>query len=128
MMLNQEITKMVRMYNEEQLRSFLYDDITELGICFNHGAYKAAIFIAGSILEAVLTDWVSEMRQRNYFEEELTVPNRARNNRKKRADLSDLIEIVRKQQFPLWEDEAKKASVIREKRNLIHVRRSLKEE
>ena len=36
--------------------------LKELNICFKNKAYKAALILAGSILEAVLIDWLSEKR------------------------------------------------------------------
>lgn len=60
--LDAEIADRIQAYNEEQLRTFLSSDIRELNTCFSHGAYKAAIILAGSILEAVLIDWISEIK------------------------------------------------------------------
>lgn len=55
-MLNNEIAEMVQACTETQLRSFLQNDIAKLSICCSNGIYKAAIFIARSLLEAVPTD------------------------------------------------------------------------
>ena len=57
----------IRAYYEKWLRSFLRADIKELNTCYSNGAYKAAIILAGSILEAVLIDWFSEIKHTNYF-------------------------------------------------------------
>lgn len=124
--LDKEIAATIRAYNEEQLRSFLEGDLDELGICFRGGAYKAALILAGSILEAVLTDWVSEMHGKDYFKEDFCVPDRRRGGTK-RADLIDLINEIEEIERPHWMAEAGKAHVIRKKRNLVHAKLCLRE-
>lgn len=45
------------------------EDIKELDACFASGAYKATLILTGSVLEAFLLDWLSEIDGKNYFEE-----------------------------------------------------------
>ena len=119
--LDAEVASRIDAYYEEQLREFLSSDIEELNTCFSHGAYKATIILAGSILEAVLIDWLSEIKHVNYFEEDYYVYDR-RNNRRKRADLIDYINEIKFIERPNWIKEADMAHEIRKKRNLIHAK------
>ena len=52
----------------------------------SEGKRKAAIILAGSILEAVLIDWLSEIKGINYFEKEY----HGENNEKKKCSLERL--------------------------------------
>ena len=52
----------------------------------SEGNRKAAIILAGSILEAVLIDWLSEIKGINYFEKEY----HGENNEKKKCSLERL--------------------------------------
>lgn len=118
--LNVELANHIKAYREDQLRSFLSDDLKELNTCFRGKAYKATLILAGSILEAVLIDWISELHQRNYFEEEYIIKDKY--GREKRADLIDYINEIKYIRRPRWADEAAKAHEIRKKRNLVHAK------
>ena len=48
------------LYNKSQIRESIVSDLEEILKCYNAGAYKAAIILIGSILEAFLIDWISE--------------------------------------------------------------------
>lgn len=122
--LNIEIANNIKAYKEEQLRKFLNDDLKELNTCFRGKAYKATLILAGSILEAVLIDWLSEINHKNYFNEDYYVKDR--NGYVKRADLIDYIDAIKYIQRPQWMDEANKAHEIRKKRNLVHAKLCLK--
>lgn len=119
--LNAEIADRIQAYNEEQLRSFLSSDIRELNTCFSHGAYKAAIILAGSILEAVLIDWISEIKHVNYFAEKYMVRDR-KSGKMKPAALIDYINEIKYLERPRWMKEADMAHQIRKKRNLVHAK------
>ena len=56
-------------FRKDQLRDLLAGDVRELKTCYRNGAYKTAVIAAGSILGAVLIDWLSEIDQRDYFKE-----------------------------------------------------------
>ena len=100
----------VRLHKRDLISSLLRDDFTEINQCLNVNAYKSVLILCGSILEAILLDWLSEIEQRNYFEEEKD-PN--------------LSEVIRKLQAQLGaaKDEAIR---IKDKRNLVHPRRLLR--
>lgn len=118
--LSLELANTIKVHNEEQLRIFLTDDLKELNICYKNKAYKAAVILAGSILEAVLIDWLSEIKGIDYFENDYIVTDRK--GREKRADLIDYIEAIKEIEKPKWVKEATKAHAIRQKRNLVHAK------
>ncbi len=118
--LSMDIASSIKKHYEEQLQPFLTNDLRELNICFNGKAYKATLILAGSILEAVLIDWLSEIHGINYFENDYYVIDRYGN--RKRADLVDYINEIKYIKRPRWIDEANKAHEIRKKRNLVHAK------
>lgn len=115
-----ELLNTLKVHSANQLQKMLQDDWKELNECFRVKAYKATLILAGSILEAVLIDWLSEIKGENYFEKDYMVTDR--NGRKKRADLIDYINEIKYIERPHWIDEATKAHEIRKKRNLVHAK------
>lgn len=107
-------------YNSDA-KEIVLRDMGELRECFNRKTYKAAIILAGSILEAFLIDWLSEINDTNYFEEDFMVFDKYR-QRYRRADLKDYISAIEDLKKPSWFDAAKKATEIRKKRNLVHAK------
>lgn len=65
--LDRSLVQRMGLWRTWQLRRLLAGDVRELNICYRNGAYKTAVIAAGSILEAVLIDWLSEIDQRDYF-------------------------------------------------------------
>lgn len=124
--LNLDVVDSIRVFKEEQLRTFLSDDLRELNACYRSKAYKATLILAGSILEAVLIDWVSELHNKNYFETDYYVFDRY--GKRKRADLIDYINEIKALRRPHWMVEADKAHEIRKKRNMVHAKLCLKSE
>ena len=108
------------MYNTNA-KDIILRDMKELKECFHRGTYKAAIIMAGSILEAFLIDWLSEINDTNYFEEDYLVFDSYR-QRYRRADLKDYISVIAELKKPNWFDAAAKATEIRKKRNLVHAK------
>ena len=98
------------------------NDINELVACFEKGAYKAVFALAGSILEAFVTDWLGEIHGKDYFKEAYRVPGMGRN-----ADFEAYIDAIKEIKKPEWDKEAEKAHFIRKKRNLIHASKLYKE-
>ena len=100
----------VRLHKKELISSLLKDDFAEINHCLSVSAYKSTLILSGSILEAILLDWLSEIDQRNYFEEE------------KDPILNDVIKKLGTQL-----GEAKEQAIrIKDKRNLVHPRRFLR--
>ena len=106
---------------DKNAKEIILRDMNELKQCFTAGAYKASIILAGSILEAFLIDWLSEINGNNYFEEDYVVFDKYR-NQERRADLKDYIDAIQELKKPSWYDAAKKATEIRKKRNLVHTK------
>mgnify|MGYP001077431275 FL=1 len=115
-----ELLETLKVHSTNQLQEMLHDDWKELNDCFRVGAYKATLILAGSILEAVLIDWLSEINREDYFQKDYMVTDR--NGRLKRADLIDYINEIKYIERPHWIDEANKAHEIRKKRNLVHAK------
>lgn len=119
--LNIELVDKLKMYKSDVLEKFLKEDIKELNTCFEHKAYKATLILAGSILEAVLIDWLSEIYGKNYFKVVLM------NSNGREANLIDYINKIKGLKKPHWYHEAEKANEIRKSRNLVHAKLCLKE-
>lgn len=102
--------------NFEITKKLILEDLDELRICYKYGAYKAAIILAGSILEAFLIDWLSEINHKDYFNTNFPVKN------KYQAGLSDYIKAVKYIKFPDWYDAAEKAFKIKNNRNNVHAK------
>ena len=118
--LSMELLETLKVYSTNQLQEMLHYDWKELNNCFRVGAYKATLILAGSILEAVLIDWLSEIKGHDYFEEDYMVTDRK--GETKRADLVDYINEIKYIERPHWIAEATKAHEIRKKRNLVHAK------
>lgn len=116
------------------LRRMILLDIGEVYRCIKAEAYKAAIILCGGILEAVLTDWVSEIDNVDYFGERIFDPVRRvnyygdekkcfhdKNGKASNIDLYQLIERIKGLEPPVWiNDEAQYATIIRKNRNKVH--------
>ena len=117
-----ELLEKIKVYSTNQIQKLLHDDWIELNKCFGVGAYKATLILAGSILEALLIDWISELNGQDYFAEDYMV---IRGKKQKRADLYDYIKeikSIKESKGFNWNDEESKANEIREKRNLVHAK------
>ena len=95
------------------------------------------MILAGSVLEALLIDWLSEIKKVNFFKHDYMVfikdretnqykRDKAGNCISKKADLRDYIDAIEEIKKPDWMEEASRAQHIREKRNLVHAKLCLK--
>lgn len=123
--LDMELAGTIKAYREEQLRSFLSEDLKELNACFRAKAFKATMIMAGSILEAVLIDWLSEIKGEDFFQEPYRVCDEYGNFHN--GNLKDYIDGIEQLKSPDWMDESKKAHRIRESRNLVHAKLCMKD-
>lgn len=85
------------------------DDLKELKVCIDKGLYKSSMVICGSILEAIMLDWLSETEKHDYYRDDAEI------------SLSKAITLL-KRLGELDYDSANAAHNIREMRNLIHPR------
>lgn len=86
----------------------LFDvDLHEIEKCYKAGAYKGCLALCGSLLEALVLDWLSEIENKDYFAEPEITELRHLISRLHEAEAIT----VHEQQF---------ANEIRKKRNLIH--------
>ena len=115
--LDAEWVSKIRTYKSDVMENYLTEDLRELNICFRNKAFKATLILAGSILEAVLIDWLSEIDGTNYFEQEYYT----RRGRKK-GNLYRYIDDIEDIKKPDWMEEAEKAHTIRENRNMVHAK------
>lgn len=120
---NTECLDRVLEKKSELFSEMVRQDIEELRVCFKAKAYKATLIMAGSILEAILIDWLSDMSGKNYFEEDFTPEDRK--GYKEKASLKDYINAVKYIEYPRWMDGAEMAHDIRDKRNLVHAKLGL---
>lgn len=118
----QEHIKKLQGIKNPKVRNLIIEDIKELNICYKYKAYKAALILAGSVLEAFLIDWLGTINCKDYFSEEYYVQDKYNPSKRKRADLIDYIDSIASIKRPKWMDEAKKAHNIRKKRNMVHAK------
>lgn len=90
-----------------QIRELFEVDLHEIEKCYKAGAYKACLVLCGSLLEALVLDWLSEIDNRDYFESEVITNLETMINKLKTAER-------------LNQHEAHLAHEIRKRRNLIH--------
>jgi len=93
------------------IQKIFEDDLNELKLCINNKLYKSFLILSGSILEAFLLDWISEIENKNYFiskEDNYTLGKL----------IWDKLKRTHKDMF--GEDIIKKADDIRKKRNFVH--------
>lgn len=117
--INVEWANKIKTFKRSIMQDFLQQDLRELNACFNAKAYKATLILAGSVLEAVLIDWMSEIDKKNYFETPMQVN---RDGRWRDASLFDYIDEIKEIKRPSWAVGAERAHVIRKRRNLVHAR------
>ena len=137
--LEKELKERIKLNSDALIKKQIDEDIAELNICYANKAYKSTLILAGSIMEALLIDWLSEIRGIDYFKDTLQKRLYDKVNRcyatdnhgnyiyiDKRADLADYIDEIRDIKRPRWMVEAKEAHRIRDKRNLVHAKLCLK--
>ena len=118
-LLNEElITKALRCRNQ-RAHEIIISDIEEIKKCFEAKAYKATLIMAGSVLEAFLIDWLSELERKDYFLAKYIVVDA---EGERTANLADYIDRIKEIKRPNWMNEAKNAHEIRRKRNKVHAK------
>ena len=118
-MINQDLISKISTVKIEVLKKLINDDLEEVNVCFENGAYKSAIILCGSILEAVLLDWLSEYENTDEVSD-IGVDKNGRD-----MGLAKIIVRLREIIKPEWY-ESKKAHEIRETRNMVHPKECIK--
>lgn len=118
--LKEETIRKLMLLKDPAVRDIILSDIDELKRCYKIGAYKATLILAGSVLEAFLIDWLSEIKGINYFNSD------TRKNPSHPANLVDYINAIKAIKKPHWMEEANKAHTIRLKRNVVHAKLCMK--
>ena len=98
---------------EKKVLESIYHDIEEMNVCFHAEAYKSTVIIAGSVLEAFLIDWLSEIDGRDYFKKQF-------GDGTLKTYIDSIPEI--KESKDLFENTNK----IRDMRNIVHPRNFFK--
>ncbi len=106
---------------KESLEKYLAEIHNDIGV----GSFYSATILMGSVLEAFLIDWLSEIDGKDYFHEDYMIVDK-KYNHPRRADLKDYIDEIQKKR-PDWITGAKKATEIRKKRNLVHAKLYIEE-
>ena len=106
--------------HKRELLYFINENMREMNVCISGKAYNTAIVVTGSILEAVLTDWLGEIKGKNYFKKPFRTVNENGRNQHRYLSLNDAISQIAKI-MKKW-NEKEKAIAIRELRNRVHAR------
>jgi len=97
------------------IKEIVEADFKEIKKCVNQEAYKATVVLCGSILEAVLLDWLSEIKMRNYI------------NSREELSFFDMIKEMEK--TGVFDRKLTEyAHKVRDYRNLVHPKKMLKKE
>ena len=118
-MINEDILSAISKMKNKTIRELINDDLNEVEICFDNKAYKAAIILCGSILEAVLLDWLSE------YENTDNILDVAKGEDGRDLELNKIIYKLKELVKPYWY-ESSKAHEIRKTRNMVHPKECMK--
>lgn len=118
-MISEDMINLISNMKIKVLQKLISDDLNEVDVCFRNGAYKSAIILCGSILEAVLLDWLSEYENTN------DVLDIALNEEGRDLELSKIIIKLKNIVKPYWY-ESSKAHEIRKTRNMVHPKECIK--
>lgn len=125
---NLECLETILNRRQDEFTRMVRQDVEELKLCFHSKAYKATLIMAGSVLEAVLIDWLSEKHGINYLYKDYFVEKERKDGTTywAKANLHDYITAIEELEAPNWTSEAEMADCIREKRNLVHAKLGIK--
>ena len=99
----------------------MISDCVEVKKCYDTQSYKSAIIMAGSILEAFIIDWLSELNGKDYF-------SLQKNEVGFDEKLYKYIEQVEKALKPdNWHKQKEAADHNRECRNYVHPKKLIQE-
>lgn len=103
----EELLARIKSSKLELIQEIIKDDLNEVDKCFQVEAFKSVVVLSGSILEAILLDWLSEVSKVNYLTSKETI------------DLFNVIEKLNQEKYlsAYLKDAAHK---IRQQRNMVH--------
>lgn len=107
------VADMISEQKARYLKQIIDDDIREIDACRKAGALKACVVLSGSVLEAILLEWVAERQGKRPASVTLK--------------LNDIINHLIEQGV-LVDPKGENAHHIRQQRNIIHPMRMLKNE
>ncbi len=110
-----ELLEKIKFTKLDLIKEIIEADFVEIQKCVKYRALKASLVLCGSILEAVLIDWLSEIKNRNYI-----------NSRDELNTFEMIREIEKAKIFD--RKLSKYAHEVRNYRNLIHPKKMLKKE
>ncbi len=105
-----EELEVLRMFKKDVIEKVIQGDLKELNTCIDKKLYKSFLILSGSVLEAFLLDWMSEVEKKDYFSpdtEDFTLGKLLWKLKKVHTQIFD-------------EDLIRRADKIREKRNFVH--------
>lgn len=118
-MIGEDILSAISKMKNKAIRELINDDLNEVEVCFDNKAYKSAIILCGSILEAILLDWLSE------YENTDDILDVAKGEDGRDLELSKIIRKLKELVRPYWY-ESSKAHEIRKTRNMVHPKECIK--
>lgn len=107
------VAELISEHKAKYLKEIIDDDIREIDACRKAGALKACVVLSGSVLEAVLLEWVAELQGKKPTSVTLK--------------LNDIINQLIDQGV-LIDPKGENAHHIRQQRNIVHPMRMLKNE
>ena len=117
----QEELSWIERIQRRKTRDIVQSDIEEINACYAARAYKATLILAGSVLEAFLTDWLGQLHGKNY----MLKPYRVNGVEANLVDYINAIAVIR---HPEWMEQKNQANYIRENRNCVHAKLCLRQE
>lgn len=118
-LISEDILSAVARMKNKAIRELINDDLKEVETCFDEKAYKAAIILCGSILEAILLDWLAQ------YENTEDILDVAKGEDGRDLELSKVIYKLKELVRPYW-NESSKAHEIRKTRNMVHPKECIK--
>lgn len=116
-----ELKNKVKNQWHSRVKSIMISDCVEVKKCYDTQSYKSAIIMAGSILEAFIIDWLSELNGKDYF-------SLQKNEVGFDEKLYKYIEQVEKALKPdNWHKQKEAADHNRECRNYVHPKKLIQE-
>lgn len=114
------LNKLLSTIADEDLRECITSDIRDIENCIHAAAWKPAVIMCGSVLEAILTDWLNQLPEADVKEAYLEVyPSRKNAKKVEKFKLIEMIKVAEHLDI-IHGYHATIGDGIRNFRNLIH--------